>query len=75
MRLVGVPSFRALNDTLASLRATAGVSAALNRHFDAAGAQVEVEYSGSPEDLATLLEDLGLSVTGLSAGEITVSYR
>ncbi|MDL2342878.1 flagellar assembly protein T N-terminal domain-containing protein [Deinococcus sp. MIMF12] len=75
VRLVGVPSFRALNDTLASLRATAGVSAALNRHFDAAGAQVEVEYSGSPEDLAGLLEDLGLSVTGLSAGEITVSYR
>lgn len=75
VRLVGVPSFRSLNDTLASLRGSAGVKAALNRQFDAAGALVEVEFGGSPEDLATLLEDLGLSVTGLSAGEITVSYR
>lgn len=75
VRLGRVPSFKALNDTLARLRASAGVGAALSRQFDTAGAQVEVEYDGSPEDLAQLLEDLDLTVTGLSASEITVTYR
>lgn len=75
VRLVSVPNFKTLNDTLATLRGSAGVNAALNRQFDTAGALVEVEYNGAPEDLAQLLEDLGLTVTGLSAGEITVTYR
>ncbi|WP_328774760.1 flagellar assembly protein T N-terminal domain-containing protein [Deinococcus aquaedulcis] len=75
VRFQNVPNFRVLNDTLATLRGSAGVQAALNRQFDAAGALAEVEYSGAPEDLAQLLEDLGLTVTGLSAGELTVTFR
>ncbi|WP_272976376.1 flagellar assembly protein T N-terminal domain-containing protein [Deinococcus geothermalis] len=75
VRLNGVPNFKTLNDTLATLRGSAGVNAALSRQYDAAGALIEVEYDGSPEDLAGLLEDLSLTVTGLSAGEITVTYR
>ncbi|GGM57905.1 hypothetical protein GCM10008956_36910 [Deinococcus arenae] len=75
VRFLQVPTFRALNDSLALLRGSAGVQAALNRQFDAAGALAEVEYAGSPEELAQLLEDLGFTVTGLSAGELTVTYR
>ncbi|MFC4427300.1 flagellar assembly protein T N-terminal domain-containing protein [Deinococcus navajonensis] len=75
VRFRNVPNFRALNDTLAALRGSAGVNAALNRQFDAAGALAEVEYNGAPEDLAQLLEDLGLTITGLSAGELTVAFR
>ncbi|MGM9319310.1 flagellar assembly protein T N-terminal domain-containing protein [Deinococcus aquaticus] len=75
VRITNVPSFKALNDTLATLRGSAGVNAALNRQFDTAGALAEVEYNGAPEELAQLLEDLGLQVTGLSAGELTVTYR
>ncbi|SMB81991.1 flagellar assembly protein T N-terminal domain-containing protein [Deinococcus hopiensis] len=74
VRLQGVPNFRSLTDMLARVRASAGVNAAQNRQFDNAGALLEVEYNGAPEDLAQLLEDLGLKVTGLSAGEITVIY-
>ncbi len=75
VKLTGVPNFRTLNDLLARLRGSAGVHAALSRQFDAAGAAVEVEYDGSPEDLAQLLEDQQLAVTGLSAGEITATFR
>lgn len=74
VRLSGVPSFKVFSETLASLRNTQGVHAALSRQYDAAGTLVEVEFDGSPEDLAVALEDLGLKVTGLSAGEISVSY-
>lgn len=75
VKLQHVPSFRGLNDLLARLRASAGVHAAISRQFDTAGASVEVEYDGSPEDLAQLLEDQQLAVTGLSAGEITATFK
>ncbi|AAF11296.1 flagellar assembly protein T N-terminal domain-containing protein [Deinococcus radiodurans] len=74
VRLNGAPSFKAFSDVLAALRSSQGVNAALSRQFDAAGALAEVEFDGSPEDLATMLEDLGLKVTGVSAGEIVVSF-
>lgn len=75
VRIQGLPSFSALNTTLATLRNTASVTTVLNRHFDAAGALVEVEYSGAPEELAVLLEQLGFVVTSVTAGEITVAAK
>ncbi|PYE51968.1 flagellar assembly protein T N-terminal domain-containing protein [Deinococcus yavapaiensis] len=74
VRLNDVPSFRTLTDFSATLRNAAGVRAVISRSFDRGGAVLEVEYDGSPEDLATLLEDLRVRVTGLSAGEITGQF-
>lgn len=74
VKITALPNFRAVTDFTAALRATAGIRSVSQRHFDQGGAVIEVEYEGSPEELAALLEDLHLSVTGLSAGEITATY-
>lgn len=74
IKITALPNFRAVTDFTAALRATAGISSVSQRHFDQGGAVIEVEYEGSPEELAALLEDFNLTVTGLSAGEITASY-
>jgi len=74
VRLLNAPSFSVFNATLAALRGVSGVSAVNSRQFDAASAVVEVQYDGSAEDLATQLEALRLTVSGLSAGEITAQF-
>lgn len=75
LRLENVPSFRAYTDTLDQLRALSGVQEVSSEQFDAQGSEVEVSFQGTQEDLAILLEEsLGLSVTGLSAGEIRASF-
>lgn len=74
VRVTGVPNFRALTDLSGTLRNAAGVGSVSSRQYDAGGSVLEVEYEGSPEDLATLLEDLHLMVRGVSAGEITAEF-
>ncbi len=74
LRLLNAPSFSIFNATLAALRGVSGVSAVQSRQFDSASAVVEVEYDGNAEDLATQLEALRLTVSGLSAGEITAQF-
>lgn len=74
VRLLGAPSFSAYNSVVAALRGLRGVASATSRQFDSAGSLVEVQYDGSPEDLATQLETLRLTVSGLSAGEITAEF-
>lgn len=74
VRVTGVPNFRALTDLSGMLRNAAGVRSVSSRQYDAGGSVLEVEYEGAPEDLATLLEDLHLTVRGLSAGEITAEF-
>ena len=75
VRVRDVPSFKALNALLADLRSVAGVRNVQSRQFDDAGAQLEVEFDNSPEELAGLLEDFNLKVIGLSAGEITAQFQ
>lgn len=74
VRLLGAPSFTAYNNAVAALRALSGVRGAVSRQFDTANSIVEIEFDGSPEELAALLETAGMSVRALTAGEITATF-
>ena len=74
VRVSGFRGFRAYRGLLDKLRSLSGVSEVISRQFSVAGSEIEVVFDGSPEDLAVLLEEIGLRVTSLSAGEIRSEY-
>jgi hypothetical protein len=75
VRLDNVPSYAALNNLIARLKNAANVTTVTSRQFDSVGAALEVQFTGPPENLAALLETLGLEVTGLSAGEVRAVFK
>ena len=74
VRVAPPVSFAPINTLAARLRAMNGVSLTSVRTLDAAGALLDVTYTGSAADLAALLETAGLSVTGLNGLELTARY-
>jgi hypothetical protein len=75
VRLDNVPSYAALNNLIARLKNAANVTTVTSRQFDSVGAALEVQFTGPPENLAALLETLGLEVTGLSSGEVRAVFK
>lgn len=73
--VTGFPTFRAYSAWLARARGESLLSTVTSRAFDAGGSDVQVEFGGQAEDLANLLEGLGLSVTQVSGAEIRATYR
>ena len=75
VKISNVPSFSDYNNLLKNLRNISDVNDATSRQFDTASGVVEVKFSGSQEDLAVILEEsLGLTITGISAGEIRANF-
>lgn len=75
LRIFNAGGFKQFSEFLAILRNSAGVQSVSPRNFDQAGATAEVEFDGSPEDLAILLEDLGATVQTLSGGDISIQMN
>lgn len=75
VRVSGFPSFRAYNTWLQNARTAPQLSTVSSRAFDTAGTEVQVEFSGSSDALADLLEGLQLTVTSVTGSEIRANYR
>jgi len=75
VRAVGIPSYSKFKGVLEKLRVQKGVSNVDSRQYDIKDSEIEVNFGGSVDDLASLLEKVGLVVTKLSAGEIRATYR
>lgn len=76
VKITNIPSFSSYRQLLASLEDYVGVEGVESRQFDKAGSDIEVQYNGSPEDLAIILEaELNIEITGLGAGEIRGNYK
>jgi len=76
VKISNFPSFTAYRQLISALENTGGVGQVESRQFDSGGSDLEVQYNGSPEDLAYILEaQLNIRVTDLSAGEIRGEYK
>lgn len=76
VKISNFPSFTAYRQLISALDNTSGVANVESRQFDSGGSDLEVQYNGSPEDLAYILEaQLNIRVTDLSAGEIRGEYK
>lgn len=76
VKITNLPSFTVYRQIMTALEGYVGVSGVESRQFDKAGSDIEVQYSGSPEDLAIILEtQLNVEITGLSAGEVRGEYK
>jgi len=75
VRAVGIPSYSKFKSVLEKLRVQRGISNVDSRQYDIKDSEIEVNFGGSVDDLASLLEKVGLTVTKLSAGEIRATYR
>lgn len=67
-------SFTQVNDLASHLKTNKAVQDVTIRALDTAGAALEVQFAGSPTELAALLEGLGVKVSGLTGSEITVQF-
>lgn len=75
VRVAGFPSYRAYSAWLQAARTAPHFSTVSSRAFDAAGTEVQIEFGGSADALADLLEGLQLTVTGVTGAEIRATYR
>ncbi len=71
VRILTPTDFAKVNLIAKQLKAK-GASSAVIRAVDSGGALLEVSIEGSTADLASLLETLGLSVSGMTGNEISV---
>lgn len=67
-------SFTQVNDLSSRLKTNSTVQGVTIRAVDTAGAALEVQFAGSPTELAALLESLGIKVVGLTGSEITIRF-
>ncbi len=70
LRAIGFRSFGVFNTFIQRLAASPGVQNVQPRDFDSAGTLVEIEFRGKVEELAVLLEGLGLEVSAITGREI-----
>ncbi|RJF75583.1 hypothetical protein D3875_00610 [Deinococcus cavernae] len=75
VRISGFPSYRAYSTWLSRAKSESLFSTVTSRAFDVAGTEVQVEFGGSPDALADLLEGLQLTVTSVSGAEVRAQYR
>ncbi|MDL2344166.1 hypothetical protein QOL99_08370 [Deinococcus sp. MIMF12] len=75
VRVSGFPSYRAYSAWLQGARTAPQFSTVSSRTFDAAGTEVQIEFGGSADALADLLEGMQLTVTGVTGTEIRATYR
>ena len=76
VKISDFPSFTTYRQLISGLENSIGVINVESRQFDSGGSDLEVQYNGSPEDLAYILEaQLNIRVTDLSAGEIRGEYK
>lgn len=70
LRITGFRTFGTFNAFIQRLGASTGVQNVQPRDFDVAGTLVEVEFKGKVEELAVLIEGLGLEVSAITGREI-----
>ncbi len=70
LKISGLSGFKQLNEIIDQIKKFANVQAVKNRQFDSSGAELEIRYSNTVENLAGELEDIGLKITNVNAGEI-----
>lgn len=75
VRISGFPSYRTYSTWLQNARATPLFSTVSSRAFDAAGTEVQVEFGGSVDALADLLEGMHLTVMQVTGAEVRATYR
>lgn len=75
LRAVGFRNFSSFNTFIQRLAASLGVKNVQPRDFDTAGTLIEIEFRGKAEELAVLLEGLGLEVTAITGREIRARAR
>ncbi len=74
LRVAAPVTFGAVNALAAKLGGQPNLRSVTVRNLDAAGAMLDVAYTGSVTDLAALLEANGLHVTGLNGLELTAHF-
>lgn len=67
-------SFTQVNDFASRLKTNSAIQGVTLRAVDTAGAALEVQFAGSPTELAALLEGFGVKVASLTGSEITVQF-
>ncbi|HWG85880.1 MAG TPA: hypothetical protein VNT60_10415 [Deinococcales bacterium] len=75
LKVSGFTSFSAFNNFVQTLSTAAGITAVQARDYDSAGTLIDVEFGGSTTALATLLETLGVTVTGITGREISAKTK
>jgi hypothetical protein len=70
LEITGFKTFTEYNSFVQTLRTQRGILNIQTRGFDLAGVFLEVQFDGSAETLAVLLEKLGLMVTDLNGAKI-----
>lgn len=74
LRITGFPTYRAYSDWLSKARSEPQFSTVTSRAFDVAGTEIQLEFGGSADALADLLEGLKLTVTAVSGSEVRAKY-
>ena len=74
LRITAPVAFDAVNSLLLKLTGQSNLQNVALRNLDAAGAALDLTYTGSLTELAALLEANGLRVTGLNGLELTVHF-
>ena len=74
LRVLAPVTFKQVSELSARMSGGKGVSDVVTRNLDAAGAVVNLSYTGTTTELAVLLESLGLTVAGLNGTEISARF-